>query len=352
MAITVAKLSEYMEHGLNIYIHGEAGTGKTQMLQSAAKELGYSLGYMSAPTLDAYVDLVGIPVAKMDKKLKKKVLQFIRKQDFDEIEVLFVDELPRGELKTLNALFEVIQTQGCINGEMAFPKLKAVVAAGNPMTEEYQGQQELDLALLDRFDIYLETSTDADRAYFINVFGQDTGQALVQWHRMHDHKEKGYLSPRRLEKIGHTWLKMPNIATLKDMMPPSGQFDTNLLQKSLLASVQKSNRTTADPNASLVDKLGFLDAADVRMHRDKIIAELPNLSRAEVAKVTEAVARSLMKAVQVKSILNNWAPVLEYFSPADKRLMLSNWSPSRIREFEEGVSNKQISLGKNLINLA
>lgn len=352
MTITVAKLSEYMEHGLNIYIHGEAGTGKTQMLQAAAAKLGYSMGYMSAPTLDPYIDLSGIPIAKKDKVLKKKVLQFIRKKDFDEIEVLFVDELPRGELKTLNALFEVVQTRGNINGELAFPKLKAVVAAGNPMTEEYQGQQELDIALLDRFDIYLETSTVADKAYFINVFGQDTGRALVQWHRMHDHKEKGYLSPRRLEKIGHTWLKMPNIATLKDMMPPSGQFDTNLLQKSLLASVQKSNKTTADPNASLVDKLGFFDAADVRMHRDEIIAELPNLSRAEVAKVTEAVARSLMKAVQVKSILTNWVPVLEYFSPADTRLLLSNWPPSRVREFEEGVSNKQISLGKNLINLA
>lgn len=352
MAITVAKLSEYMEHGLNIYIHGEAGTGKTQMLQAAAKELGYSLGYMSAPTLDAYVDLVGIPVAKMDKKLKKKVLQFIRKQDFDEIEVLFVDELPRGELKTLNALFEVIQTQGCINGEMAFPKLKAVVAAGNPMTEEYQGQQELDLALLDRFDIYLETSIDPDRAYFINVFGQDMGKALVDWHKLHDHKEKGYLSPRRLEKIGHTWLKMPNIGTLKDMMPPSGQFDTKLLQKSLLASAKGTNRAQANPNASLVDKLGFMDAGDVRSHRDEIIAELPKLSRAEVAKVTEAVARSLMKAVQVKSVLTNWVPVLEYFSPADTRLLLSNWAPSRVREFEEGISNKQISLGKNLINLA
>lgn len=350
MAITVAKLSEYMEHGLNIYIHGEAGTGKTQMLTAAAKALSYKLGYMSAPTLDAYVDLVGIPVAKMDKQRKKKVLQFVRKQDFDDIEVLMVDELPRGELKTLNALFEVIQTQGCINGELAFPKLKAVVAAGNPMTEDYQGQQELDLALLDRFDIYLETSTDADLAYFINVFGQETGNALVKWHKLHDHKEKGYLSPRRLEKIGHTWLKMPNIGTLKDMMPPSGQFDTNLLQKSLQASVQNV-KIQADPNARLVDRLAFENPAEVRSRRDQIIAELPNLSRKDVAKVTEAVARSLMKAVQVKSIIANWAPVLEYFSATDKTMLMSKWTTSRITEFQQGIAEAKISLGKNLIDL-
>ena len=350
MAITVAKLSEYMEHGLNIYIRGEAGTGKTQMLQAAAKKLGYSLGYMSAPTLDAYVDLVGIPVAKMDKKLKKKVLQFIRKKDFDDIEVLFVDELPRGELKTLNALFEVIQTKGCINGELALPNLKAVVAAGNPITEEYQGQQELDLALLDRFDIYLETSTDADLAYFINVFGQDTGRALVNWHKLHDHKEKGYLSPRRLEKIGHTWLKMPNIGTLKDMMPPSGQFDTNLLQRQLLDSV-KNVKVQANPNASLADLLAFESPADVRSRRDQIIAELPNLSAAEVAKVTDAVSRSLMKAIQVKVIFANWIPVLEYFSPADEMQMMSNWTPSRNAEYKQGLVTHKVSVGKNLIGL-
>lgn len=351
MAITVAKLSEYMEHGLNIYIHGEAGTGKTQMLQAAAAKLGYSMGYMSAPTLDPYIDLSGIPIAKKDKVLKKKVLQFIRKKDFDEIEVLFVDELPRGELKTLNALFEVVQTRGNINGELAFPKLKAVVAAGNPMTEEYQGQQELDIALLDRFDIYLETSTDADLAYFINIFGKATGKALVSWHKLHDHKEKGYLSPRRLEKIGHTWLKMPNIGTLKDMMPPSGQFDTKLLQKQLQDSI-KSAKVQANPNASLVDLLAFESDADVRSRRDQIIAELPKLSASDIAKVTDAVSRSLMKAVQVKTVLANWAPVLEYFSPTDEIQMMSNWAPSRVKEYKQGLVANQISVGKNLIGLS
>ena len=135
MGLSVAKLAEYMGHGLSVYISGEAGTGKTYCLKAAADRAGYKMGYLSAPTLDPYLELTGLPIVEYNEKLKKKVLEFIRRKDFDDIEVLFIDELPRGELKTLNAIFEIV-AEGTLNGESALPKLKCVVAAGNPITED------------------------------------------------------------------------------------------------------------------------------------------------------------------------------------------------------------------------
>ncbi len=345
--ITVPTLSKYMELGLNIYIFGEAGTGKTQLLMAAARDRGYELGYMSAPTLDAYVDLVGIPIAEKDKVRKKKILKFIRKQDFENIEVLFIDELPRGELKTLNAIFELVQ-MGTINGEKAMPKLKCVVAAGNPMTNDYQGQQELDLALLDRFDMYLQTSTVADKAYFANVFGTDFGAALTDWHKAHDHDAKGYLSPRRLEKIGHTWRKIPTVATIKAMVPPGGTFAVDDLQRRLLKASQGDSAMVVDASGPLIQKIAFMSDDEVRKARTEITDLLPTLDRSEMAQLTERVASALQTGIRIDTIIRDWGPVLEYFSAADRTMLLKKRTADANSEFLKKAAAAQLSIGKNL----
>lgn len=349
MAISVAKLAEYMGHGLNIYIVGKAGTGKTQMLKKAGEKAGLKVGYMSAPTLDAYIDLIGIPTVEEDKTLNAKVLKFIRKKDFLDIEALFIDELPRGELKTLNAIFELL-LDGTINGERAIPNLKCVIAAGNPMTEEYTGQQQLDEALLDRMDIYLETDTAADLPYFIEVFGKQVGKALVDWHKLHDHEEKGYLSPRRLEKIGHTWLKMSEVSTLKAMVPPGGTFNVNLLQKSLEQAV-RGEKIQKDTSAPISKRVPFMADKEIRDQRVEILAALPSLAPSELAQVTEAVSRALKNGVIVDKIVSEWGSALEYFSTADKTTMVASWPSSRVVEFQKKLASEKIAIGKNLITV-
>jgi len=347
MAISVTKLSEYLNHGLNLYLTGEAGTGKTQMLKAAAALSGLKLGYMSAPTLDAYVDLVGIPVAEYSEVLKKKVLEFIRKKDFLDIEILFIDELPRGELKTLNAIFEIVQF-GTINGEIAMPNLKAVVAAGNPLTDDYTGQQQVDYALLDRFDFYIETEIIADPAYFARVFGKEYGDALTKWHKLHDHKAKGYLSPRRLEKIGHTWLLMPDMGTLKGMVPPNGDFDVSLLQKSLSAAVKGTNKLKVDPSQPLEDRISFMSAQEIRNAKAEILDLMPKLDREPLAKVTEAVARALAVGIRVDAVIRDWGTALTYFSTTDKTSMMNAWRPDRTADFLKKIDEAKIQIGSEL----
>lgn len=349
MGLSVAKLAEYMGHGLNIYITGEAGTGKTRCLQAAAKLANLKMGYMSAPTLDPWIDLIGLPTAEYNEALKRKVLEFIRKKEFGDIEVLFIDELPRGELKTLNAIFELLQ-DGTINGEAAIPSLKCVVGAGNPMTDDYTGQNQLDAALLDRMDIYLETDTKADLAYFVDTFGKAVGKALVDWHKAHNAAEDGYLSPRRLEKIGHTWKLMPELGTIKAMVPLGGTFKVDILHRALTDAI-KGEKIGSDPNAKLADRIPFMDVKEIRNSRDEIIDLLPKVSPTEAAKITESVARALTTGVKVDTIVNNWGPVLEYFSHVDEMSMVKDWAQSRQIELRKKSIEAEISIGKNLMKI-
>lgn len=343
---SVDTLAKYMELGLNIYIFGEHGTGKTFRLKDASKAAGLKLGYMSAPTLDAYVDLIGIPVAEENKELNRKVLEFIRKKEFDDIEVLFIDELPRGELKTLNAVFEVIQF-GTINGDRALPKLKCVVAAGNPMTDEYVGQQQLDAALMDRFQVYLETSSSPDSAYFLNHFGKIFGKALIDWHGSHNREEDGYLSPRRLEDIGDTWKKISELATIKAMLPPGTSYKASLLHTQLQDAVRQE-RVASDPNASLVDKISLYSAFDVRSAREEIIEALPGLAPSDLSHVVENVAKKLSKGISTTKLVDEWGEFFEWCDPSAKTIFMRELSSARTGELLQKLKERNIRFGSKL----
>jgi hypothetical protein len=281
MSVSVSQLSEYMKHGLNVLITGEAGTGKTHMLREAANKLGYTMKYYSASTLDPFTDLVGVPVPETDKETGKRSLHMVRPHDVDDADVIFFDEANRADSKTLNALFEIIQFRS-INGE-ALPKLKAVVAAVNPNNGEYK-VSDFDPALLDRFDLYLESSKDPSLSYFKTVFGEKVATALVQWHKEHSNvrtANKYYLSPRRLERIGAAYLKVPALSTLQNSMPPGGVFDTKKLYilmeeacgRAKAAPTPKVKVAPAKPAGKLLDATkinNFYDGAEVRKNAKDI----------------------------------------------------------------------------------
>ena len=67
MAINVAQLQGYMGAGMNVFVSGFPGTGKTAMLKEAAANLGWNMKYFSTPTLDVFADLRGIPAPKQEK---------------------------------------------------------------------------------------------------------------------------------------------------------------------------------------------------------------------------------------------------------------------------------------------
>jgi len=223
--LNVQKLKAYMGAGLNIALTGVHGVGKTAMLKEAAAQLNYKVKYYSASTLDPYTDLVGVPYPIAEEKR----VEYFRPKEIDQADVVFFDELNRADQKTLNTILEIILDHS-INGE-PLPNLKCVVVAMNPVSEEYY-TEELDHAILDRFDVFLDVTPAVNLGFFTKRFGDSVGKAAVEaWQSYHTRyttsKTHGaaanavaYLSPRRMEKITAAFVAIPTKETIIDCLPP------------------------------------------------------------------------------------------------------------------------------------
>jgi hypothetical protein len=89
-------------------------------------------------------------------------LQMVRPRDVDDAELIFFDEFNRADPKVHNAVLEIVQFQ-TINGEK-LPHARMVWAAMNPPGKEYD-VEDLDPALVDRFDVYEEVKATPSVTY-------------------------------------------------------------------------------------------------------------------------------------------------------------------------------------------
>jgi len=211
-----------MECRLNVILLGRHGVGKTQMVFDAAKELGLVLKYYSAPTLDPWADLVGIPVPVDDSDAghasPRKHLQFVRPLDIEAARIIFFDELNRAHPKVLNAVLEMIQFK-TING-VPLPNLEMVWAAINPAGDVYQ-VADLDPALWDRFHVHLNVPANPSIVYLRDRAGipHKVAQALVNWWTFDLNDDlRRMISPRRLEYMGKIFVAGID---LQHTLPPS-----------------------------------------------------------------------------------------------------------------------------------
>ena len=212
--------------GMNVLLEGTHGTGKSSMVLLVTRELGLTMKYFSASTLDPFADLVGIPVPV--EQDGKRSLVYHQQQDLLEAEVLVFDELNRAHPKVLNAVLEIIQFRS-INGTR-LPRLRCVIAAVNPSKGDYQ-VNELDPALVDRFHLYLAVGSRPDNGWFRTAFGEKLGAALVDWYLTDlDKTQQDSVSPRRLEYIGQA---LKNGIAPAHAIPPKIKLPFHLLEQRL-----------------------------------------------------------------------------------------------------------------------
>ncbi len=395
MAITVQKLKEYMKANKNILIAGEAGTGKTEMLKAAASELDLTMKYYSSSTLDPFADLVGIPVPNTTTKL----VEYYRPKEIDEAQIIFFDELNRADPKTINAVMEIIQFRS-INGE-PLRKLHCVVAAINPVDKGYN-TEELDIAVRDRFDIFLTSEVVADYSYFKEKYGAALARAAIDLFKDYqnsyreDQRSKkntlGYFSPRRLEKILDTFMEFGTAEVIAASLPDDiiiahKQWSERLEQAKLGAPKKVFDSNEVITNAKELLKLGASD-----LHRKqyqepllKTYKELkhivavqkkngtrvvnpevlmtPNLNGPAVAEVEDetfeeklmyrlrsATAAALNAGISTTRIANEYGEIARDFDSNQESVLTRNWMYTKINNYSSSMHSYIRSNPEVIIN--
>lgn len=213
------RMISFLNNNLNVMFIGRHGVGKTEMAKSVFNEYYGEVGkdwlYLSAPTMDPWVDLVGIPHEVTDAD-GTKYLDFVRPKPFAEgtVKAIFLDEYNRAHKKIVNATMELIQFKS-INGTQ-FPNLQVVWVAVNPSEDTQEDHEktyaveQLDPAQQDRFQIHWEVPYEVSEAYFIEKYGKLIGTGACQWWRELPDSKKDLVSPRRLEyAIQNLLAKLP-----------------------------------------------------------------------------------------------------------------------------------------------
>lgn len=328
----VPKMESYFREGLNALFIGKHGVGKTQMVRELAESLGIKVKYYSCATLDPFTDLVGVPVPRENEN-GVETLKMIRPHDIDEAELIFFDEANRADDKVLNAMLEIIQF-GSINGEK-LPNLRCCWAAINPPEEGYH-VQELDPAFIDRFDIYEQINPTPTVSYLSTKMAKPVAQALVSWYQDHNQAqrdEESYISPRRLEKIGHVVEALGTPSIVPKLLPPGGEYDSSKLVEMLKIALNPEvstggefNKAALGPNEKIVYK------ADWIYKNQETVVEI-----LQEGECTDETKKKVVKALSDRLGPERWVEVMEKVLPHVEKMWveaeIATMSEDKVNEF-------------------
>jgi dynein-related subfamily AAA family protein len=376
MAITVQQLKQYMEANKNILIAGEAGTGKTEMLRTAANELGLSMKYYSSSTLDPFADLVGIPVPDTISKL----VEYYRPREIDEAQVIFFDELNRADPKTINAVMEIIQFRS-INGD-PLKNLKCVVAAINPVDVGYN-TEELDIAVRDRFDFFLTSEVVADYPFFKAKYGPTVARTAIDLFKEYqvsykdDKRSKkntlGYFSPRRLEKVLDAFMQFQTAEIIAASLPDDiiiahkhwamrieeavvGVKKININPDEAVAGAKEliklgpsdlRRKSNQEPLIKTYGNLKILvaqqkttatiDALGNQLDAQGVPVVSASMEEKLMYKLRTSAAAALNAGVNTGRIAKEYGPIVRDFDANQQRVLTQNWQYTKTNNYNESL---------------
>lgn len=241
------KLDFWIEAGFNALFIGRHGVGKSSRIFDAFDRAKLRWQYFSTPTLDPWVDFVGVPQEAKDENGSYIDLILPKRLRDDQIDAIFLDELNRSHPKIQNAVLELVQFRS-INGRK-FKNLKIVWASINPLEAEYK-VQDLDPALKDRFPVWCVVPYKPDLAWFVKHYGDRLGNAIVSWWGELPPNEKLIVTPRRLQYVLDMYKK--DGGDIRDVLPPGcnvskllSAFSTGPINQKLKEIYDSNNQDAA-----------------------------------------------------------------------------------------------------------
>lgn len=293
------ELNDYARKGYNVFLIGEMGVGKTTEVLRVCQEEKLNLLYFSGGTMDPYVDFVGIPKPVGEGETLR--LEFAKKLDLKEAEIIFIDELNRSDKHVQNGLLEIIQFKK-INGT-PLPKLKLVWGAINPDNGDYK-VDKLDPALQDRFHIYCTIDAQPSVEFLASKMQEHTAEALCEWWANLTAAEKKIISPRRLEYIGRVFDDFNSLNSL----PPG-----KMVQEKRLRELLKSHR---DVKLNKPEDLFKHNAEAVKLAADPMNApKLVDLVAKVANRLTEEPILKILSVMNRETLVQLW----EKIDPSDVR---------------------------------
>jgi len=297
----------YVKNGQNVLLIGLHGTGKTVTIRALAEDLGLKVKSFSCSTLDPYTDLVGIPVP-ITREDGRRTLEMVRPLDVDEAQILFFDELNRARPEVLDAVLEIIES-GTINGEV-LPNLLCCFGAMNPPNGEYK-VDELDPALVDRFDAYIEFTPRPSVAWMSQHMPKAVAQALKSWWDDHNReKRETYISPRRLYKIGMIFMTHKTKRAVLQALPPGGKYDSNKLYSMLDEAInpEKKEKRESSMGDAAAEGFKFDDIAALKKQTSELATFL--MGNPQALETHRKVSKALTSGISGQSLLTDWGEVL------------------------------------------
>lgn len=288
--ISPGKLAMWSKHNKNVLFIGETGVGKTAIVLSYFEQAGLRCKYFSAPTLDPYIDIIGVPREHRDEN-GDTFLEFIQKREFaqDEIDVVFIDELNRARPEVRNAVMEFVQMKS-INGRK-YNSLRMIWAAINPYDEEGEYDVDrLDPAMMGRFPIKCYVDNRPCPAFFEAVFGDHIAHTAIGWWKDSLTENRRKLVPPRTLFDAVEWHLLGG--DVSDVLPRE------------VNSTEFKDILQADPIE--VQIAGFVGRND-RLGAEKFLKNPNNLFRAaEVIESNESFMDFMLPLVR-EEVLSDWA---------------------------------------------
>lgn len=165
--ITTEQLADVLEacinSGVNVYVEGTAGIGKTEIANQVCQKLDIK-PYKHRLADAEPSDLRGMPVVSGEDADGNPTMKFSRPDDIPPKSgkcVWILDELNRANRSVMNSVMQATDDTKRV-GSHSLSRDLVVIACGNPSTDNNYDVGELDLALNNRFlHVTVESSVDS-----------------------------------------------------------------------------------------------------------------------------------------------------------------------------------------------